>query len=232
MSTQRKRDLAALASDMTLAVAVGMLLWPIVSRADTPGMKAGRGFAAVTTPFLEIPGNIVETSEREGPLAGWTVGLAKGIGMSIVRPPIGVYELVTAPLAVPRNFEPILQPEYPWSYFGLGDDRSVSRADTPGIKAGRGLAAITTPFLELPGNIVETSKREGPLAGWTAGLAKGIGMTVVRPAIGFYELATAPIAAPKNFAPILQPEYPWSYFGSGDDDVAAPPADTSHRSKR
>jgi len=211
-----------------------MLLWPIVSRADTPGMKAGRGFAAITTPFLEIPGNIMETSEREGPLAGWTAGLAKGIGMSIVRPPIGVYEVVTAPMAVPKNFEPILQPEYPWSYFyfGLGDDRSVSRADKPAIKAGRGLAAVTTPFLEIPGNIVETSKREGPLAGWTAGLAKGIGMSIVRPPIGVYELVTAPIAAPKNFAPILQPEYPWSYFGSGDDDVAAPPPHTSPRSKR
>lgn len=229
MSTQRKRDLAALTSAVTLAVAVGMLLWPIVSRADTPAAKAGRGFAAVTTPFLEIPGNIIETSEREGLLAGWTAGLARGIGMSIVRPPIGVYELVTAPIAIPENFEPILQPEYPWSYFGLSDDRSVSRADTPGIKAGRGLAAITTPFLEIPGNIVQTSKREGPLAGWTAGLAKGIGMSVVRPPIGVYELVTAPFAAPKNFEPLLQPEYPWSYFGSGDHDVAAPPPHTSPR---
>jgi len=58
--------------------------------------------------------------------------------MSIVRPPIGVYELVTAPLAVPKNFEPDPPAEYPWSYFGLDDDRSVSRADTPSIKAGAG----------------------------------------------------------------------------------------------
>jgi putative exosortase-associated protein (TIGR04073 family) len=228
VSTQRKQDLAAL----TLAVAVGMLLWPIGSRADTPAAKAGRGFAAVTMPFLEIPGNIIETSEREGLLAGWTAGLARGIGMSIVRPPIGVYELVTAQIAVPENFEPILQPKYPWSYFGLSDDPRVSRADSPGIKAGRGLAAIMTPFLEIPGNIVQTSKREGPLAGWTAGLAKGIGMSIVRPATGFYELVTAQMAAPKNFAPILEPEYPWSYFGSGEHDVAAAPADTSPRSKR
>src|SRR5258706_7174066 len=117
MLTERKRDLTASASAVVLALAVGMLLWPIVSRADTPGMKAGRGLAAITTPFLEIPGNIVETSEREGPLAGWTEGLARGIGMSIVRPPIGVYELVTAPIAAPANFQPILKPEYPWSYF-------------------------------------------------------------------------------------------------------------------
>ena len=57
-------------------------------------------------------------------------------------------------------------------------------------------------------------------------------MSIVRPATGFYELVTAPMAAPKNFAPILEPEYPWSYFGSSEHDVAAPPADTSPRSKR
>ena len=40
-------------------------------------------------------------------------------------------------------------------------------------------------------------------------------MTVVRPAVGVYELVTAPIEAPKNYEPILEPEYPWSYFGEG-----------------
>jgi putative exosortase-associated protein (TIGR04073 family) len=121
MLTQPKRDLSALASGVTLAVAVGMLLSPIGSRADTPGMKAWRGFAAITTPFLEIPGNIVATSERKGWLAGWTEGLARGIGMSIVRPPVGAYELVTAPLAAPADFKSVIQPEYPWSYFESGE---------------------------------------------------------------------------------------------------------------
>ena len=124
MTTQRKRDLTVFTSAVMLPVSIGLLVWPIISRADTPGEKAGRGLAAMTTPFLEIPGNIVETSDREGPLAGWTAGLAKGLGMTIVRPPIGLYELVTAPIPAPKNFEPILQPEYPWSYFGSRDDRS------------------------------------------------------------------------------------------------------------
>ena len=108
--------------------AIAMLVvgvWSAASYADTPGEKAGRGLAALTTPFLEIPGNIVETSRRDGPLAGWTMGLAKGLGMTIVRPPVGFYELVTAPIAAPANYEPILQPEYPWSYFP--GDRSVAR---------------------------------------------------------------------------------------------------------
>jgi putative exosortase-associated protein (TIGR04073 family) len=126
MKTQTKRDITALTSAIVLAVALGILVWPIISHADTAGEKAGRGLAGIAVPFLEIPGNIVQTSEREGPVAGWTMGLAKGIGMSIVRPPVGVYELLTAPIPAPANYEPILLPEYPWSYFGSGDDSGLA----------------------------------------------------------------------------------------------------------
>ena len=52
--------------------------------------------------------------------------------MTIVRPPVGFYELVTAPIAAPKNFEPILQPEYPWSYFGSREDRNVTRRSHAG----------------------------------------------------------------------------------------------------
>jgi len=113
-------DRRAAAFALTLAT---LVLWPIGSAADTPLQKAGRALAALTTPFLEIPGNIVETDEEHGPIRAWTEGLARGIGMSIVRPSVGVYELVTAPFAVPKDYEPILYPEYPWGYFGQGETR-------------------------------------------------------------------------------------------------------------
>ena len=112
---------------LMLSLAIGILVSPTRSRADTAWEKGGRGLASMTTPFLEIPGNIVETTDRHGALAGWTNGLARGLGMAIVRPPIGFYELVTAPIAAPKNFEPILEPEYPWSYFGSGDEHKVAR---------------------------------------------------------------------------------------------------------
>ena len=126
MKAQRTRELTILVSALTLAVSVGLMFWPVVSRADTPLQKAGRGLAAITTPFLEIPGNIKQTTEREGAPAGWTEGFAKGLGMFIMRPPVGVYELITAPIPAPSNYQPILKPEYPWSYFG-------SSEETPGL---------------------------------------------------------------------------------------------------
>jgi putative exosortase-associated protein (TIGR04073 family) len=83
----------------------------------TAGRKAGRGFAAVTTGFLEVPGNIVAETERNGAASGMTIGFAKGLGGLVVRHLVGAYEIVTAPFAVPAGYRPILRPEYPWGYF-------------------------------------------------------------------------------------------------------------------
>ena len=126
MKAQSRHDLAALISGLILFASVATLVWPVVANADTALQKAGRGLAAMTTPFLEIPGNIKVTTEREGAPAGWTKGFAMGLGMTLIRPAIGVYELVTAPIPAPPNFEPILEPEYPWSYFGSGEGSRTS----------------------------------------------------------------------------------------------------------
>jgi len=113
---------------MTSAIALLLAgAWCSPSGADTAGHKAGRGLAAIATPFLEVPGNVIATNRREGPVEAWTMGLARGIGMTIVRPGVGVYELVTAPFPVPENYEPILEPEYPWSYFGSGQRGVATR---------------------------------------------------------------------------------------------------------
>ena len=111
---------------LLLSAVIAVLVGPGVASADGPLHKAGRGLAAMTTPFLEIPGNIKQTTERDGAPAGWTEGFAKGLGMFLMRPPVGVYELITAPFPAPSGYKPILKPEYPWSYFG-------SREEEPGI---------------------------------------------------------------------------------------------------
>jgi len=126
MKIQRNAVLTALVSAVLVAG------WSPVARAYTehggPDFdrgsalhKAGRGLAAITTPFLEIPGNIKVTTEEHGAPAGWTEGFAMGLGMTIIRPVVGVYELITAPFPAPEDYKPILKPEYPWSYFGSGD---------------------------------------------------------------------------------------------------------------
>ena len=79
-------------------------------------------------------------------------------------------------------------------------------------KLGRGLAGMTTGFLELPGNIVAENRDHGAGSAATVGFAKGIGMIPVRELVGVYNFVTAPFPYPDNYGPILHPEYPWGYF--------------------
>ena len=79
-------------------------------------------------------------------------------------------------------------------------------------KLGRGLAGMTTGFLELPGNIVAENREHGAGSAATVGFAKGIGMIPVRELVGVYNFVTAPFPYPDNYGPILHPEYPWGYF--------------------
>ena len=84
---------------------------------------------------------------------------------------------------------------------------TTSFAQDAGKKLGRGLVNILTGWIELPKNIYETSVESNPLSGLTIGLAKGLGMTVVRTGAGIYETATFPFPLPQEYKPILDPEY-------------------------
>jgi len=97
--------------------------------ADTAARKAGRGLAAMTTGFLEVPGNVVVESRRSGPAVGITYGFVKGLGGIVVRELVGVYEFVTAPFPVPAGYEPILTPEFPWGYFD--ESREYAQTSNP-----------------------------------------------------------------------------------------------------
>jgi len=79
-------------------------------------------------------------------------------------------------------------------------------------KLGRGLADMTTGFLELPGNIVAENRDHGGTSAATIGFAKGVGMIPVRELVGVFNFVTAPFPYPNHYDPILHPEYPWGYF--------------------
>jgi len=85
------------------------------SYAQDPGKKLLRGLANVVTGWVELPKNIYDQSVEENVFSGLTVGLAKGIGMTIVRTGAGVYETVTFPFPIPEDYAPVLEPEYVFS---------------------------------------------------------------------------------------------------------------------
>ncbi|MGZ5050735.1 MAG: exosortase system-associated protein, TIGR04073 family [Methylobacter sp.] len=78
--------------------------------------KLGRGLAGMTTGVLELPGNVVKETRARGAI-GLPIGLATGLGMTVTRELVGVYEFLSTPFPVPSGFRPILTPEYPWDYF-------------------------------------------------------------------------------------------------------------------
>jgi putative exosortase-associated protein (TIGR04073 family) len=83
---------------------------------------------------------------------------------------------------------------------------------TAARKAGRGLASMTTGFLEIPGNMMAESRKHGAGAGIPLGFVFGLGKLVVRELVGVYEFLSAPFEAPAGFEPIIEPEFPWDYF--------------------
>jgi putative exosortase-associated protein (TIGR04073 family) len=108
------------------AFALCLSAWP--AGAQTAPRKLGRGLAAMTGGFLELPGNMVAETEARGPAEGIPLGFAKGLGMIVTRELVGVHEFVTAPLPIPAGYRPIIQPEFPWEYFD--EDRRTARPDS------------------------------------------------------------------------------------------------------
>ena len=108
-----------------LTLTVLMLLLASPAGAQTAPRKVLRGLAGMTTSVLEVPGNIVAESRARGYGEGIPLGFAKGLGMIIPRTLVGVWEFVSAPFPLPAGYEPILSPEFPWSYFQSG------RTETP-----------------------------------------------------------------------------------------------------
>jgi putative exosortase-associated protein (TIGR04073 family) len=133
---RRKLGIGAVVAEVLLAVLL-VSACSSVANAQSAGRKFGRGLAAMTTPFLEVPGNMVAETRRRGAAEGIPVGFAIGCGMIVPRVLVGVYEFVTAPFPAPAGYKPILHPEFPWSYF---DEPGQSRR----AAAGNGTARTQT----------------------------------------------------------------------------------------
>jgi len=75
-------------------------------------------------------------------------------------------------------------------------------------KLTRGACNVVTCPFELFEQVQRVNNSDGPMAGMTYGVVKGLGMIVVRAAVGVYEIATFPIPLPKHYDPVLtDPEF-------------------------
>ncbi len=79
------------------------------------GNKALNSFANLTTSVLELPKNIINTSNKSNFIYGITGGLFKGVINIIGRTAVGITDLITIPLPT----RPIAQPLYIWDNFDV-----------------------------------------------------------------------------------------------------------------
>ena len=97
-----------------IVVVVVMMVMSMASvgYAQDAGKKLMRGLSNVLTGWVELPKNIYDTSVEDNMFSGITIGLAKGVGMTVVRTFAGVYETITFPFPIPQDYAPVLEPEY------------------------------------------------------------------------------------------------------------------------
>lgn len=71
------------------------------------------GIANAATGFVELPKNIILTSQKEGPLYGITIGVAMGIMHTVGRSLVGVLDAAT--FFIPTK--PSVNPPFVWQDF-------------------------------------------------------------------------------------------------------------------
>ncbi len=79
------------------------------------GHKALNGFANMTTAILEIPKEIINTTNNSNMVLGPIAGGLKGMINTVGRLGIGVIDLITAPIPT----KPVVQPVYVWDDFDV-----------------------------------------------------------------------------------------------------------------
>ena len=85
---------------------------------EGPGFlrKLQRGFLNIVFSPMEISTALAqekaENAEQMPP--SWMSGLARGTAFMGGRALAGVYEIVTFPFPLPKNYEPIVSPEFAW----------------------------------------------------------------------------------------------------------------------
>lgn len=72
--------------------------------AQDPIHKAGRGLTNVLTAWIELPKQIHMGSQESNPVAGLAWGLVKGVGLTVLRAGVGIYEAITFPIPYPKDF--------------------------------------------------------------------------------------------------------------------------------
>lgn len=85
--------------------------------------KLQRGFLNVALSPLEISNELDKEKKNDTLPPSWIVGTGRGAAFMIGRALVGVYEMVTFPVAYPKDYKPVLQPEFAWQHLPSSDSK-------------------------------------------------------------------------------------------------------------
>lgn len=100
-----------------LTVLLSLMSSGIVSAENSKLDKLTRGFTNMVTAPVEIPRELrahwIKGSEKTYHIIVWLFcGGIKGIVMTPVRIGSGIYDVVTFPIEYPKEYQPLLKPDY------------------------------------------------------------------------------------------------------------------------
>jgi len=82
-------------------------------QAEMPAVnKLGRGLANIALGWCEIPVEMGDTFAEGNSTKAIFVAPIVGLFKAVVRTGVGIFEVVTFPFPVPKDYEPVLLPEY------------------------------------------------------------------------------------------------------------------------
>ena len=88
-----------------LVVTLGVMLCSPAAWAQDPIHKMGRGVVNLLTGWIELPKQIHLGTQEDNPVSGLGWGLVKGVGLTLLRSGVGIYEAVTFPIPYyPKGF--------------------------------------------------------------------------------------------------------------------------------
>jgi putative exosortase-associated protein (TIGR04073 family) len=82
------------------------------TRIDKMGQKFGRGVTNVFTCWMEIPHSVAIEWNKTDAVSGVLVGASKGVTWTAARFLAGTYEVLTFPFPTPKDYRPIMHPEF------------------------------------------------------------------------------------------------------------------------
>lgn len=80
--------------------------------AQDMGKKLFRGVINIASGWVELPKNVYVIGMEQNFASGMVIGVPKGILMAVVRTAAGIYDTLTFPIAFPKDYKPVLKPEF------------------------------------------------------------------------------------------------------------------------